>query len=367
MSSYIDVTSNVLSQNLLEPWWESARNYALTLMLAASLFLSYNFETIGAVSCRPFNTTSDEIESADIDFINSVCVTDYNSALYTGTLNVVGTCLVVVIANWWLSNRRVRRAFYSLRQADNLLNETKYLPTEVEEIATESWSATQLLDPPQNPPKNASDAFFYQNQMSEISNIRGVRDAARKIWLRDISYGDSQGSSINTLYTVSNFFSLISVSGIIVATYIFGLQIGDLLFICSDPPAFSGLTYHTYTCAQNVGSQLTSFIVLYYLFGLIQVVISAALLILGISRVSLAPIMTPIQKTIEDNLFVLEISKNATDLSEATQRLITLSFEDLREKVIQANEMRKHENDVYFNNLMKALDLNGFDTIGRRR
>lgn len=366
MSTFVDLTSGVISQNLLEPWWESVRNYALTLMLAASLFLSYNFETIGAVSCRPFNSTGRRIEY-DLDFINSVCVTDYNSTLYTGTLNVVGTCLVAVIANWWLSNRKVRRALHCIRQADTLLIETRYLPNVVEEIATEPWCAARLLKPPDDIPVSVAASVYYKSQITEVMNIRGVRDAARKIWLRDISSDDWYGSSMNTLYTVSNFFSLIAISGILAATYILGLRIGDLIFTCTDPPAFSGLRYHTYTCVQIVGSQLTSFIVLYYLLGLAQAIVSLVLVIVGISRARIKSTETPIQKTMRDNQFVLELSKNATELSESTQRLITLSYEDLREKVIQAHDERKDESDIYFNDLLKALNLNGFDTNIRRR
>ena len=74
------ITYDVLSMNELKPWWEEVRTYALALMLASSLFLSYNFETSGAVDCRPFNRTSASMESADTSFVNSVCVSDYNSA-----------------------------------------------------------------------------------------------------------------------------------------------------------------------------------------------------------------------------------------------------------------------------------------------
>lgn len=357
--SSLDVTSNILTDNELQPWWEVARSYSLAVMLAASMFLSYNFETIGAVSCRPFNTTSDDMEGADTDFVNAVCVTDYNSVLYAGVINVVGACLLVVISNWWLSNRRVRRAVYSVRKADTLLSQTKYLPSVIEEIVTTPWNPLNLQDTSKAADGQKS-SFYFRNQTSEIRNVLSVRDAARKLWLRDTGYFYSAGSSMNSLYLASNLFSLICVCALTAATYIFGLRIYDLIFTCTDPESFSGLYYDTYTCVQVVGSSLTSFIVLYYLVGLSQAVIALALLLSGISNIQHKPYATVIERTMRDNLFILELSKNSTDLSEAAQLLIAIGYADLREKVIQAYESSEEMDDAYFEELMDALSLGRF-------
>ena len=132
------ITSDLLAECDMKPWWEKIRSNVFLVAFVLSLYLAYDVPLLQSATCGPANISALKLSTPESKYVNAQCAQQLPPWLTNFRYVNLVLCLVTYcIYSVWLAIPAVTTSFKSLRQCDEILAELKLTRQQVQDAIVE--------------------------------------------------------------------------------------------------------------------------------------------------------------------------------------------------------------------------------------
>lgn len=184
------ITSDVLQETRLKPWYETVRGYLVFTNIVVSIYMVYDSKSDDLLKCISANASA-EFSAPTTAYVNAYCAADLLNwhQRNIGLVCLLSSVVLYLSFGWWLLIPSVKKSFLLIRKYDDQLQELQRGPSYLKSIIRK----------------------FYSNTLSKKEADEGetskLISATQQVW-----YNHSGGISIFTIYLIRNAVSF-AISG----------------------------------------------------------------------------------------------------------------------------------------------------------